>query len=199
MKRTSAAKGFTLVEILVVLGIVTVLAAILFTVFIRVRENGRSATCQNNLRQIALAMQQYVQDSDGRYPIIDYYQTKLLPYLKNPQVFQCPSEPTPQGNNPRVAQFDDYALHADAISTVFEPVIVGRHEAVLVKPATTILIFDHDFNSAHCTEVDGVCGYVGCMPARHSGGANYGFLDGHVKWLNPESAYGVWCSNKTTP
>jgi type II secretory pathway pseudopilin PulG len=50
--------GFTLIEILTVLGIIIVLGALSFSVFARVREKGRSATCQSNLKQIGLAMQQ---------------------------------------------------------------------------------------------------------------------------------------------
>jgi len=57
--------GFTLVEVLVVLVVTAVLAAILFAVFARVREKGRITVCQSNLKQIASAMQQYVQDSNG--------------------------------------------------------------------------------------------------------------------------------------
>ncbi|HEX8464682.1 MAG TPA: prepilin-type N-terminal cleavage/methylation domain-containing protein [Abditibacterium sp.] len=196
MKRASM-KGFTLVEILMVLGIVALLSALMFAAFIRVRENGKSTSCQSNLRQIALAMQQYVQDNDGRYPNIDYYAIKLMPYLQNSQIFQCPSEEKPAGNNPKLAAFNDYGLHAMAINTVFEPIVVGHHEALVVKPATTILAIDLDL--AFFAEVDGACGYSKGWPNRHLGGGNYAFLDGHVKWMNPNAAYDAWCSNQKTP
>ncbi len=65
---TSRAAGFTLVELLTVIAVVTVLTSILLTVFSRVREKGRSAVCQSRLKQLALAMQQYNQDHEGRYP-----------------------------------------------------------------------------------------------------------------------------------
>lgn len=63
-----ARHGFTLIELLVVISIIALLAAILFPVFTRVREGGRRTSCANNLRQLGLAFQQYVQDNSGRYP-----------------------------------------------------------------------------------------------------------------------------------
>jgi prepilin-type N-terminal cleavage/methylation domain-containing protein/prepilin-type processing-associated H-X9-DG protein len=58
--------GFTLIELLVVIAIIAILAAILFPVFARAREKARQASCQSNLKQIALAELMYVQDYDER-------------------------------------------------------------------------------------------------------------------------------------
>ncbi len=58
--------GFTLVELLVVLAIIAVLAAILFPVFAQAREKARQTTCLNNQRQLGIAIQLYVQDNDDR-------------------------------------------------------------------------------------------------------------------------------------
>jgi prepilin-type N-terminal cleavage/methylation domain-containing protein len=63
-------RAFTLIEILVTITIIALLSAIMFPVFARARENARRASCLSNLKQLGLAMQQYVQDYDGRYPYI---------------------------------------------------------------------------------------------------------------------------------
>jgi prepilin-type N-terminal cleavage/methylation domain-containing protein len=60
--------AFTLVELLTVIGIIAVLAAILFPVFATVRGKARQTTCQSNLRQIGMAFQMYISDYDGLIP-----------------------------------------------------------------------------------------------------------------------------------
>jgi prepilin-type N-terminal cleavage/methylation domain-containing protein len=59
--------AFTLVEILVVLAIIAILAAILFPAFNRAKENSRQVNCASNLSQIGFAVLQYRKD-EGRYP-----------------------------------------------------------------------------------------------------------------------------------
>ncbi len=100
--RASTRRAFTLIELLVVIAIIALLAAILFPVFARARENARKSSCSNNLKQIGLGLMQYQQDFDGYYPgseqVIDANPTRrmswpsiMLPYIKNGQVFVCPS------------------------------------------------------------------------------------------------------------
>ena len=60
--------GFSLIEILVVVAIISILAAILLPVFAVAKEKGRGASCQSNLRQIGIAFDVYLQDWDGFYP-----------------------------------------------------------------------------------------------------------------------------------
>ncbi|MHB9026811.1 MAG: type II secretion system protein, partial [Armatimonadota bacterium] len=61
-------RGFTLIELLVVIAIIAILASILFPVFAKAREKARQATCNSNVRQLATAVQMYVQDNNSRFP-----------------------------------------------------------------------------------------------------------------------------------
>ena len=64
---SSSRFAFTLIEILIVIAIIALLAALLFPAFNRARESGRQTTCATNLQQISIAVQQYFQD-ERRYP-----------------------------------------------------------------------------------------------------------------------------------
>jgi prepilin-type N-terminal cleavage/methylation domain-containing protein/prepilin-type processing-associated H-X9-DG protein len=98
-------KAFTLIELLIVIAIIALLAAILFPVFSRARENARRSSCQSNLKQIGLGIAQYAQDYDERLvqrryvfsttPSTTYYSWKIAldPYIKSTQVWICPSNP----------------------------------------------------------------------------------------------------------
>src|SRR4051794_15972074 len=66
--RRSSPGGFSLVEVLVVVGIIGILLAILVPVFAKVRNSSRSVQCLSNLRQIGAAFQSYAMTNQGRLP-----------------------------------------------------------------------------------------------------------------------------------
>ncbi|MCJ7832512.1 MAG: type II secretion system GspH family protein, partial [Actinobacteria bacterium] len=61
--------GFTLIELLVVIAIIGILAAMVFPVFARARESARKAVCLSNVKNIALAINMYVNDWNDFMPI----------------------------------------------------------------------------------------------------------------------------------
>lgn len=66
--QNSVREAFTLIEILVVMAIMAVLAALLFPMGKSMIEKGNSSKCINNLRQIGGAIQQYSYENDGFFP-----------------------------------------------------------------------------------------------------------------------------------
>ena len=115
--KTFQRRAFTLIELLVVIAIIAILAAILFPVFARAREQARKASCQSNLKQIGLSIAMYVQDYDETYPMAymaysapqpdwtgnntatpTYWYMILQPYVKNKQLFVCPTAGKIQGS-----------------------------------------------------------------------------------------------------
>lgn len=107
-------RAFTLIELLIVIAIISILAAILFPVFARARENARRTSCLSNLKQIGLAFLQYTQDYDEAYPLTSYGATNISwtiganPYMKSIQLFRCPSDNGSVWNVPAAPPTDNY-------------------------------------------------------------------------------------------
>ena len=98
-------RAFTLMELMIVLAIVTILVGLLVPALSRTKEAGRSVACLNNLHQIGIALQLYVQDNGNRLPVMYDRGTNgappvgpaisevLLPLLGGvSNVFRCPSD-----------------------------------------------------------------------------------------------------------
>jgi type II secretion system protein G len=61
-------RGFTLIELIIVVAIISILAAILIPNFLHARAEAQSSSCEANLKQIATALEEYAVDNDGQYP-----------------------------------------------------------------------------------------------------------------------------------
>lgn len=96
-RRDVPERGFTLIELLVSIAIIGILAALLVLGLTSARNQGRSASCKNHLRQMGTALQMYVAENNHKYPFwanvyapeLDnsvgapntrYWWAKLLPY-----------------------------------------------------------------------------------------------------------------------
>jgi prepilin-type N-terminal cleavage/methylation domain-containing protein/prepilin-type processing-associated H-X9-DG protein len=99
-------KAFTLVELLVVIGIISVLIAMLLPALNKAREAAKTVACLSNMRQVTQAIMMYADDNKGYLPPTYLYgqpdPTKAqivwpalvgareYGYIKNPDVFICP-------------------------------------------------------------------------------------------------------------
>jgi len=96
-------RAFTLVELLVVMSIIALLAAIVFPISTRVRGYARRAHCVSNLGQLGKAIHLYVDSHDNWYPcasVMPSTEAKgglprirdLLERYASPEVFECPDD-----------------------------------------------------------------------------------------------------------
>lgn len=85
-------RGFTLLELMFVISIIAMLAAILFPVFARARESARRSTCASNLQQIGMALNMYAQSYDGHFPKKNNEFGPVFRYAKCIDIFYCPSD-----------------------------------------------------------------------------------------------------------
>jgi prepilin-type N-terminal cleavage/methylation domain-containing protein/prepilin-type processing-associated H-X9-DG protein len=95
--------GFSLIELLVVIGIVALLTAIVLPSFGKAREMARRTKCAANLRSVGLGLRMYLNESNEIMPIAaampsqnlnDYPRIcdVLANYVGDPETFRCPSD-----------------------------------------------------------------------------------------------------------
>jgi prepilin-type processing-associated H-X9-DG protein len=164
-----------------------------FVLMLPARQNAQRSSCQSNLKQIGLAYKQYITDYDEKYPLFYTDQDgtgrfdsardqgwvqNIQPYCKNVKLFQCPSEANPANlaGGPQTG-YTDYFTNGR---------LRGMSEAMFTHIASTVLLGDHRSSDASCN-VAGTSSLDAYAKVRHRDGANYSFVDGHVKWLKPHA------------
>lgn len=142
--------------------------------------NAQRSSCLSNLKQIALACAYYTRDYDGVLPPISQGQAGwaelIEPEEKMWPAFRCPS-----GAQAAATFSSDYFFNAR---------IAGEKRSRISVGSLTIAFgdgMDNGATNSHLSELPLDWKSDEKSPAqRHLSGANYGFVDGHVKWLKPE-------------
>lgn len=200
MKRS---RGFTLIELLVVIAIIAILAAILFPVFSRAREKAKQASCVSNMKQLGLAIQMYVQDYDEMFPPVAYvlsdwassfFPLYLDPYVKNRQLWRCPSRPDPwsyttTGRNVAYGYPCGFVTATWRGCPMYTGAGIGVNISQVQSPSETVMLAESKENGGGTNR-----GYYRTAQNNvysiypHNEGRNILLVDGHVKSYNVGSA-----------
>jgi prepilin-type N-terminal cleavage/methylation domain-containing protein/prepilin-type processing-associated H-X9-DG protein len=181
--------GFTLVELLVVIGILAVLAAILFPVIASATRSARKAHCASNLRQLFMAQKMYSDDCDrmlvpARAGTVTWCQI-LQPQMKSKQIIVCPEDHEPQTVSNTQDLPHSYGInYALTYNTSGQPFVFSMSS--LNRTSDLLLFFDMK-PSAKAMGSSYVSSRLTRMDTRHGGRCGAAFLDGHAKMMLPDA------------
>jgi prepilin-type N-terminal cleavage/methylation domain-containing protein/prepilin-type processing-associated H-X9-DG protein len=205
-------RGVTLMELLVVVSLIAVLAAILLPVLAPARERVWQTTCLSNLRQMGTAHFLYLQDWDEQFPHWYlpapprpspfgprvYWTEFLQPYLRSTALFRDPSarwalsrNPSAPWNGPEEVRLADYALVTwgpGGSGTPADPYYRWPGPplslAQVRRPSETLMLLDGWSTTGRAmVESWGATRGTAERPLRHGEGRNGCFVDGHAGWL----------------
>ena len=196
--RAATSAAFTLIELLTVIAIIGILAAIIIPVTGRVRESAKAATCLSNLRQIGIGNAMFSADNKNMLncePLgasgANKWSEKVKPYIPVQAaansftgVFNCPSFL-------RTTAGSDYSIsEAVGIHAVVAGVntVTGRKISDFQLPSKKVYMVDsHRGSIVRATEFyrvpatsDTFSTTGGYLAYRHGGKCNILFIDGHV-------------------
>jgi prepilin-type processing-associated H-X9-DG protein/prepilin-type N-terminal cleavage/methylation domain-containing protein len=205
-------RAFTLVELLVVIGIIAVLVGLLMPALASARNQSRSVACRSNVRQIAMACLMYAQEHKYWIGFTTGIDRKVLlyPYLQQGT--------TNSDLNDRDVWFCAANLRPDeSASYGFNPNLNYKKFSLLKKWPETVALGDAGINdlrdpikSTHMYPPSAQPGAVGVTvtaatigrpnPRHPRKTVNVGFVDGHVEGLPMVEKFypgepGVWLGN----
>ncbi len=195
---------FTLIELLVVVAIIAVLVAILLPALNAAREQGKSAVCQANLRQLGMVFRYYAEDhndfiasyaAQGNgcrwYDLLAGYR-ETQNRSKNKNIYLCPAQKAVvcEGDGTEITNY----AQSEALACEFwyskwaKGDYVGCWSppfrfAAIVEPTRKILLIDTGVHTIPVVETtQGHYGYQNLIPELHNHGDNALYIDGHAEW-----------------
>ena len=148
-------RAFTLIELLAVVAIIGILAALLLPAVARAKEAGRRTLCLGNLRQVTLAIRLYAEDHDDALPALPdpnpfpngvgaYYKELVKgrlglngPASPNEKVFHCPSDR--KLRNDRNHAFASYTFNGYEVGEGSLPRITGQKISEIRAPDRAVM------------------------------------------------------------
>lgn len=195
-------QGFTLVELLVVIGIIAIIISLLLPAVQRARKSALKVTCQAHLRGLSTAVHMYAMQSKGYLPgplgICNPPGPETIPtstgslaktgLIKDKNMWLCPEDARPARSfqysytyNCRMAALDPKSANTDII-----PFPHMRKMDTFRNLSTCIIFAEENLSTKRPYQInDAYFIYVDETDNRHLGKSLVGCLDGHVEEIKP--------------
>jgi prepilin-type N-terminal cleavage/methylation domain-containing protein/prepilin-type processing-associated H-X9-DG protein len=204
-------RAFTLIELLLVIAIIAILAAMLLPAIAAAKQRAFTIACDSNLHQIGLGMTMYADDNGGSYPEsggtiswnaanpdapTNAWTEQIWRYVQNTNVYRCPANKFfPQDQQSPFNYFN--GVRAAYVAS--DPNPAKRHFAAVESkrisfPAALVLSGDTVWDQLAEFDADKDDYVQNCVGGPdnglfswkewrvHSQGQNVLFADGHAKW-----------------
>jgi len=176
--------GFTLVELLAVIMIISVLASLLFVGITSMKDRGNQVKCMNNLRQLSLAVTQFSRDNDV-FPDRDRWLAtdagrgartgQLYRYLGDGKLYACPSDSV------LIAGLDS-GQASRLTSYAYNAWFSGKNANLAVDMSAAVVFMEPDMPN----QGPGTTSFEGAgapmVTTRHRGGGLIAYGDGHTEY-----------------
>lgn len=188
--------GSTLVELLVVIGVIAVLIGLLMPALSRARENARRVNCMSNMRQLTTAWVAYSQQNKGQLVFAENWPNEwawatdgnsddairkglLYSWVPDPRVYRCP-------NDPLEVNLRSYSINTFCNGAI--AAIPSVKSITQIRYPSRVMVFVEEFdprgwNMGSFLMFSSGDMWIDYPVSWHNRGANVSFAEGHVEYF----------------